>query len=52
MPSRARRYQELVLTAKYEICIERARYVTRAFFTDLGPAIQNELIARTGFGTY
>ena len=23
-----------------------------AFFTDLGPAIQNELIARTGFGEY
>ena len=23
-----------------------------AFFTDLGPAIQNELIARTGFGDY
>ena len=31
MPTRARRYQELVLTADYEICIERARHVTAAW---------------------
>jgi pyruvate formate-lyase/glycerol dehydratase family glycyl radical enzyme len=31
MPTRARRYQDLVLTADYEICIERARHVTRAW---------------------
>ncbi len=30
-PSRARRYQDLVLTAPYEICIERAHLVTRAW---------------------
>jgi len=31
MPTRARQYQELILTADYEICIERARHVTRAW---------------------
>ncbi|MFH1435057.1 MAG: pyruvate formate lyase family protein [Pseudomonadota bacterium] len=30
-PSRAQEYKDLILTAPYEICIERARYVTRAF---------------------
>ncbi len=31
MPTRARQYQEVILTADYEICVERARHVTAAW---------------------